>query len=286
MIYHLTYLSGPYRVTGYLGLPRGLDLSIAELSSLIGDKFGMAADLPDLPIQQISCSLQTSAPRDTAPPKPYPAFIYCRGGIGKVGRVKTHWVEQFANQGYVVFAPNYRGNEGGEGRDEFGGGENEDVLSAHRLLRSLPFVDRERISIMGFSRGAINAAQTAVQAEGIYRLILWGGVSDLTATYEERIDLRRMLKRVLGGSPAKVPEKYLDRSPIEMAQRITCPILIMHATEDLQVDYGHGQRMYERLRSIGADVDLHRYEGYGHHFPTQIHEAVVERMFDWIKREK
>ena len=33
-------------------------------------------------------------------------------------------------------------------------------------------------------------------------MILWSGVSDLAQTYEERIDLRRMMKRVIGGTPS------------------------------------------------------------------------------------
>ncbi|GAE04957.1 S9 family peptidase [Paenibacillus sp. JCM 10914] len=41
-----------------------------------------------------------------------PLVIYCRGGIGRVGAVKFKWVEEFAAQGYAVFAPTYRGNEG------------------------------------------------------------------------------------------------------------------------------------------------------------------------------
>src|SRR5690606_9642680 len=132
----------------------------------------------------------------------YPALIYCRGGIGSVGRVRARWVDAFASRGYVCFAPCYRGNEGGEGRDEFGGVEREDVHAAVRLLQALPFIDRSRISLFGFSRGSINATQTAVaMPDAVHSLVLWGGVADLARTYEERVDLRRMLKRVIGGSP-------------------------------------------------------------------------------------
>jgi dipeptidyl aminopeptidase/acylaminoacyl peptidase len=215
-----------------------------------------------------------------------PALIYCRGGIGKVGRVKTQWIEQFANHGYAVFAPSYRGNEGGEGRDEFGGADQEDVLAAYRFVQNLPFVQKDRISVMGFSRGSINATKLTVQSTGISKLILWSGVSDLSQTYEERIDLRRMLKRVIGGTPNKLPAEYESRSPLLMANEIQCPILLIHGTDDVQVDFSHSLHMYNKLMELQSDVTFHRYEGLEHHFPAQIHIQAVDRMFHWLKNGK
>lgn len=283
MIYLVTYLSNGLRVKGYLCLPTGFDLGISELQDLISGYYYSPAQ-PDgsqeLPVTEIAGSIQ----RDNKDIRLYklPVFIYCRGGIGKVGRVKTDWMQQFANHGHIVFAPCYRGNQGGEGRDEFGGDDKEDVFAAYRLLQSWPFVDPDRISVMGFSRGSINATQTAVEMPGVRSLILWGGVSDLTQTYEERIDLRRMLKRVIGGTPAKKPEAYANRSPLKMAERIQCPVLIMHGEEDQQVDISHGQNMYNRLLQLKKRVDMHRYDGYGHHLPPQVFAMAVQRMFDWI----
>ncbi|WP_028402978.1 alpha/beta hydrolase family protein [Ectobacillus panaciterrae] len=278
MIYHVTYLSNGLRVKGYLGLPNDFDLPAFELKSMIRQFYGSK----ELPITEIASSIN---PKKKDMEAKFPALIYCRGGIGKVGRVKTDWIEQFTSFGYIVFAPSYRGNEGGEGRDEFGGNENEDVVSAYRLLHSSPFVDTERISIMGFSRGAINAALTAAKITNIHKLILWGGVSDLAQTYEERIDLRRMLKRVLGGTPNKIPGVYQDRSPILMAKHIQCPVLIMHGTQDVQVDFSHGLNMYRTLKELEMNTEMHCYEGYGHHLPPPVHKAALQRMFDWIDKD-
>ncbi|BCJ86912.1 alpha/beta hydrolase family protein [Effusibacillus dendaii] len=276
MIYHVTYLSNGLKVKGYLSLPNGFELPASVLKNWIGQFYGY----PDLPITEIATSINREK-KDIRSFK-LPALIYCRGGIGKFGSVKIHWIQQFANFGHVIFAPSYRGNEGGKGRDEFGGDDKEDVLAAYRLLQSLPFVNPERISVMGFSRGAINATLTAVEIPEVHRLILWSGVSDLAQTYEERIDLRRMLKRVIGGSPAKMPGVYQIRSPLLMAERIQCPVLIMHGTEDRQVDFSHGLHMYNKLKKLGSNVELHSYQGYGHLFPPSIHETAVKRMFDWI----
>lgn len=277
MIFKITYLSGGNKVKGYLCLPEGFDISLIDLDSWITAFY----ENPSLQAERTAESLVRSNLSILL--RQWPVLIYCRGGMGKIGSVKTSWLEQFARYDTVVFAPCYRGNEGGEGRDEFGGADQEDVFSAYRLLQSLPFVESTQISVMGFSRGSINATQTATQMPDVHRLIIWSGVSDLAKTYEERITLRRMLKRVLGGTPARQPEAFASRSPIVLASRIHCPVLIIHGTRDEQVDYSHGSKMYERLMELGLPAELHTYLNYGHHFPGDIHLEAVNRMFEWIR---
>ncbi|AJS58836.1 alpha/beta hydrolase family protein [Paenibacillus sp. IHBB 10380] len=278
MMFHITYISEGLKVKGYLCLPHGYKIPVSDLQTCIESFYPSV----ELPITQLASSIEPDK-QDIKKHK-WPVLMYCRGGIGRVGSVKTQWLEQFANYGHIIFAPSYRGTEGGEGRDEFGGQDKEDVLSAYRLISSLPFVDPDRISVMGFSRGAINATQTVTDITQVNTCILWSGVSDLAQTYEERVDLRKMLKRVIGGSPMKVPDSYHARSPIAMAEQIRCPILIIHGTQDTQVDYSQGLQMANKLQEVGANVTLHKYEGLGHHFPLAIHKVAIERMFEWINR--
>ncbi|MBG9792731.1 peptidase S9 [Paenibacillus dendritiformis] len=278
MLLHLTYLSGDHKVTGYLSLPPGCRVDPERLGLWLRGHYAC----PELPRPTETACGWPPERRDMSAGR-WPVLLYCRGGMGKFGRVRTHWLEQFSSHGYIVFAPCYRGNEGGEGRDEFGGADTEDVRAAWRMLVQLPFVDERRISIMGFSRGAINASRTAASAPGIHRLILWSGVSDLAQTYEERVDLRRMLKRVLGGTPARQEAAFRLRSPIHLAERIRCPVLLIHGTEDEQVPYAHAVRMRDKLASLGKECTLHAYAGEGHLFPPGKHREAVERMFRWIE---
>ncbi|WP_438350404.1 alpha/beta hydrolase family protein [Paenibacillus sp. FA6] len=278
MIFHITYLSDGLKVKGYLSLPHGYDLPTSELESFIAQSYGSMK----LPVTELASSIHPAL--QDLRSRQWPVLIYCRGGVGKVGRVKTDWLEQFSNYGHIIFAPTYRGNEGGDGRDEFGGSDQEDVLSAYRLLEGLPFVDENRISVMGFSRGSINATHTATQIPKVHKLIHWGGVSDLTQTYEERVDLRKMLKRVVGGSPNKIPESYQLRSPIFMADKIQCPVLIMHGTQDTQVDFSHGLNMYNKLVEAGVPTEFHPYDGHDHHLPLDTHLVAIKRMFQWIEQ--
>ncbi len=249
---------------------------------------------PDVPSMSERMQLQPLASRYPAVTKQimddrlrrWPVLIYCRGGLGNYGGVNTAWLEQFVQKGYIVFAPSYRGNEGGEGRDEYGGRDREDVHAAYRLVQGWPFADSKRVSLMGFSRGAINAVHTATTyntgPDQVHKLVLWSGVTDVERTYQERTDLRRTLKRVLGGSPRAAPEAYLARSPLSSAHKLRCPVLIMHGTSDTQVNYSHGTRMYHWLKGRGADVTFHAYGGQDHRFQESMHKAAVDNMFDWL----
>jgi dipeptidyl aminopeptidase/acylaminoacyl peptidase len=210
-----------------------------------------------------------------------PALLYCRGGIKGVGRVRPERISQMASFGYVVLAPHYRGNEGGEGRDEFGGADRHDVFAAYELLRAMPGVDRERISVYGFSRGGIMALLAAIECPGLRSAVVWGGVSDLFLTYEERVDLRRMLRRVVG-HPRKQPEAYRWRSPVYRAAEIACPVLIIHGAEDQNVGVAHALRLADALRRYGKPCELWLVEGASHLFQGERMETYTRRMFAWL----
>lgn len=276
----VSYQSTNLRVMGYLGIPHRLNPS-QVLQHLV------AADSHVLVEEEIAVSLlrnhQSVSDANTDTSEKFGLFVYCRGGINRVGKVRTWWIEQFLRHDTVVFAPCYRGSEGGEGRDEFGGSDVADVVNGIAMLQRLPFINAHDISLMGFSRGSINAAAASLQLPDVRCLILWGGVADLAKTYEERVDLRRMLRRVVGGTPRRVESAYRSRSPASMASKLTCPVLLMHGTNDVQVDYSHALLMAESLHTVHRPFTVHAYAGQGHHMDPLVFEAVVDRMFDWIQ---
>ncbi|BBP91732.1 hypothetical protein BsIDN1_53500 [Bacillus safensis] len=79
--------------------------------------------------------------------------------------------------------------------------------------------------------------------------VTWGGVSDMKLTYEERVDMRRMMmKRVIGGPPHKVPEAYENRTPLNDVDKIEAPVLIIHGEEDQNVSIEHAYLLEDALR--------------------------------------
>ena len=288
-MFEVTYLVDNLRVQGYLGLPDGIGLTDEDIQEAVRQ----AADAPiHLPIRQI--------PMDQVPVLPgvgsnalpesisahtdgVPGLLYCRGGIGRVGMSRLEWISTFCSLGFAVFSPWYRGTLGTEGRDQFGGEDVRDCVVGFRILQRLAGVRASEISVLGFSRGSINATLTTVAEPTANGLILWGGVSDVAATYEERVDLRRMLRRVIGGTPRRFPEAYAVRSPIRYANKIPCRTLVIHSTHDSQVAFHHGHDMYRALHEAGVAVSWHGYEGYGHHFDAMIRDAVIDRMLSWAR---
>lgn len=214
---------------------------------------------------------------------PFSLLIYCRGGLRNVGMTKLAWIEHFVSRRFVVFAPFYRGNRGGEGREDFGGDDRYDVMDAIPWLKQHRLVDAERIHLFGFSRGAIPALYTAMSCSEICSVTVWGGVSDLTLTYEERVDLRRMLRRVVGGPPWKAPEAYRQRSPVLDVARLTCPALIIHGKQDQFVGVEHAFRLANALKNVGADYELWIEEEEGHLFTIKKQSLMMDRMLDWMR---
>ncbi|MBS4195105.1 alpha/beta hydrolase family protein [Lederbergia citri] len=216
----------------------------------------------------------------------YEGFLYLRGGIKNVGMVRPARIAQFASEGFVVFAPFYRGNRGGEGNEDFAGEDRHDAFSAFELLKNLPNVQENRIHIFGFSRGGVMALFTAIQFPKAASVVTWGGVSDLSLTYVERNDMRRMMKRVIGGSPKTKPTGYESRTPLFELENLMPPVLIIHGELDENVSVEHAKRLEKRLQSLGKQVETWYFKQFTHYFPPAINREVVRDLCLWMKKQR
>ncbi|WP_042474409.1 alpha/beta hydrolase family protein [Bacillus ndiopicus] len=213
----------------------------------------------------------------------YEALLYLRGGLQFIGMVRPARVAQFAAQGFVVFAPYYRGNRGGEGRDEFAGDDRYDAVYAIDVLKL--FNDTEKVHIFGFSRGGLMALWTAILRDDIASLVTWAGVSDATDTYWQRVDMRRGLKRIIGGTPNKVPERYNKRTPLYEITKLQAPVLIIHGTEDKHVLPTHAYKLEQHLRDNNQTVETWYSEGLKHHYPPQLNRQTVQQLCEWMRQQ-
>jgi dipeptidyl aminopeptidase/acylaminoacyl peptidase len=213
----------------------------------------------------------------------YDGFLYLRGGIKNVGKVRPARIVQFASEGFIVFAPFYRGNQGGEGNEDFAGADREDAFAAFELLNSMVRV--KKVHIFGFSRGGVMALITAIRYPSAASIVTWGGVSDMFLTYEERTDLRKMMKRVIGGTPTKVPEQYRFRTPLYTLETLEPPVLIIHGRKDHNVSAEHAYRLEKRLRALDKKVDCWYFNEYTHYFPPAINRKIVTGLTSWMKMQ-
>ena len=212
----------------------------------------------------------------------YDGFLYLRGGIKGVGMVRPARIAQFASHGFIVFAPYYRGNLGGEGNEDFAGDDREDAFSGIELLKHHTRTAPSRILVFGFSRGGVMALMAGIESD-VTSVVTWGGVSDMFLTYEERKDLRRMMKRVIGGSPNKVPERYEWRTPLSSLEHLQAPILIIHGEKDQNVSVEHAYRLEQRLKELGKPVSTHYFKEFTHYFPPRKNQQIVSLLCSWMK---
>ncbi|MFA9559107.1 alpha/beta hydrolase family protein [Evansella sp. AB-rgal1] len=212
----------------------------------------------------------------------YSGLLYLRGGIRHVGMVRISRITQYASEGFVVFAPFYRGNLGGEGTEDFGGEDRVDAIAAYDVLYSRGNVTKY-IHVVGFSRGGMMAAFVCKERKAT-SMVTWGGVSDLAFTYEERPDLRKMLRKVTGGSPEKNIEAYLERSPIMYTESMNCPILIVHGKDDKSVGLQHAILLENKLNEEKKDVESWLFDGVGHTLLVKEQLAITREVTAWLRK--
>jgi dipeptidyl aminopeptidase/acylaminoacyl peptidase len=216
---------------------------------------------------------------------PLPGLLYLRGGIRQVGKVRISRIIQFASQGFIVFAPHYRGNEGGEGYEDFCGEDRHDAFSALKVLLELDGVDSDSLHVFGFSRGGAMALFTAgYYVDIVQSVVVWGGVSDMKLTYEERKGLRRMLKRVVGGSVYKYPNRYEWRTPLSEVPKFEAPVLIIHGIYDENVTFEHARLLENELIEHAKPFETWYIED-DHHFTPSKKLQVTQDLCAWMKNQ-
>lgn len=213
----------------------------------------------------------------------YDGFLYLRGGMKNIGKVRPARLIQFASEGFIVFAPFYRGNEGGEGNEDFAGEDRNDAFAGYELLQEHPRV--KRVHLFGFSRGGVMALLTGIQFPDAASIVTWGGVSNMALTYEERVDLRRMMKRVIGGTPQKYPERYQARTPLNQIEKLQASVLIIHGVNDTNVSVNHALQLESQLKELDKHVECWYFNEFTHYFPPKMNRNVVKDLTIWMKNQ-
>ncbi|ANU12626.1 alpha/beta hydrolase family protein [Planococcus halocryophilus] len=213
----------------------------------------------------------------------YSGILYLRGGIQSIGMVRPARIAQFASQGFVVFAPYYRGNRGGEGRDEFAGEDRWDAIHAVDVLKKF---SNGNVHLLAFSRGGIMALWTAVLRQDITSVVTWAGVTDTVLTYKERPDMRRMMKRLYGGTPNTALAHFEERNPLLRIEENTAPVLIIHGLQDDNVSPGQAYLLEEALKLNDQPHETWYFPEYTHFFPPAANRKTVTGVCQWMSEKE
>lgn len=187
--------------------------------------------------------------------KAYPVLLFNRGGNRDYAKNNPEDIYFLAQFGFIVLATQYRGVDGGTGKEEFGGTDLNDVMKLIDLAEMLTFANG-KIYMFGWSRGAMQSYIVLSRDDRIEAAVCGAGPTDLLSAYDERgADMKRVHLELIG-NPYLVPEEYEARSAIHWPGKINTPLWIVHGTSDERVLVHHSQYLYDDMSTLGKDVKL------------------------------
>lgn len=202
---------------------------------------------------------------------PFPSVIYCRGGNREMGKIGDGQLMRFiantASWGYVVVATQYRGNDGGEGKEEFGGADVNDVLNLMPLLAQVPEADTSRIGLFGTSRGGLMTYLALTHTTRIKAAVVHSGISDAVAILADRKEMEpNAFAPLIPGYALNRDSVLFTRSPVRWAERLckTTPILIEAGTGDWRVKADQAINMAQALYACKHPFRMIMLEGADH----------------------
>jgi dipeptidyl aminopeptidase/acylaminoacyl peptidase len=215
--------------------------------------------------------------------KKLPLIIVNHGGNGDLGKLRP-WSQfgyyDYVSSGFVVIGPQYRGIDGGEGRDEFGGADLHDVMNVIPLARSLGYVDMNNIFILGASRGGMMAYLALKNKIPVNAAAIISGVADLLS--KERPQLVNVYKRLIPDFEKRGDESLRERSAVYWADKINTPLLLLQGTADWRVNTSQVLALAQKLQESGKTYELIVYANDDHGVPLNRVDA-DRRIVGWFR---
>ena len=210
-----------------------------------------------------------------------PVLIYNRGGnreFGKITERKLKYLSYLASNQYIVIASQYRGNDGGQGQEEFGGKDVNDILNLMPLAKSLTFADSRNTVMLGYSRGGMMAYLTIKEGIDIKAAAVVGGLTDINQTYSERGEaMQNVIDELVGYDK----NEFNKRSAYYWPEKINVPVLILHGGNDWRVNVSQAEKLSKKLKEAGKTHELIVFSNGDHGLNTH-HSKRNEIIFDWF----
>ncbi len=201
------------------------------------------------------------------PGKKYPVFYYHYSGPGPQIVDRT-WggalAQAIVDKGYIYFALDNRGtaNRGVDFEQPLyramGGVEVRDQKVGAEFLKTLDFVDGDKIALYGWSYGGYMTLKQMQADPGLYA----AGISGAPVTKWELYDTH-YTERFMG-DPREVPEAYEEASAIPNATKISDPLLLIHGMADDNVVFENSSELISVLQENNVPFEMMLYPGYTH----------------------
>ena len=232
-------------------------------------------------------------PADFDATKRYPTVIYVYGGPhAHLVDASWHWSSRswetyMAQKGYILFILDNRGSEN-RGRDfgqatfhQLGQIEMQDQMKGVDYLRTLPYVDMNRLGVHGWSYGGFMTTSLMTNYPDVFKVGVAGGPVIDWKWYEVMYGERYM------GTPENNPDGYAKCSLIAKAKDLKGKLQIITGYNDPTVVPQHCLSFLDACIKAGTQPDFFAYPGEPHnmrgHASVHLHERITQYFEDYLK---
>ena len=232
-------------------------------------------------------------PHDFDPAKKYPTVVYVYGGPHAHNiEASWHWYSRswetyMAQKGYIIFVLDNRGSEN-RGRDfeqatfrQLGQIEMQDQMKGVDYLRTLPYIDTDRIGVHGWSFGGFMTISLITNYPDVFKVGVAGGPVIDWKWYEVMYGERYM------DTPQANPEGYEKTSLLSKAKNLKGKLQIITGYNDDTVVPQHCLSFLKACIEAGTQPDFFVYPGEPHnmrgHASVHLHERITQYFEDYLK---
>ena len=232
-------------------------------------------------------------PADFDPAKKYPTVIYVYGGPhannvqASFRWASRSWETYMAQKGYIIFILDNRGSQY-RGRDfeqatfrRLGQVEMQDQMQGVEYLRSLPYIDMNRVGVHGWSFGGFMTITLMLNHPEVFKVGVAGGPVIDWKWYEVMYGERYM------DTPQSNPEGYKLTSLIPQAKKLRGKLQIITGYNDDTVVPQHCLSFLDACIKAGTQPDFFAYPGEPHnmrgHASVHLHERITQYFEDYLK---
>jgi len=227
-------------------------------------------------------------PTNFNPKKKYPVIVYLYNGPGvqlihnSFPESGNLWYEYMAQHGYVVFTMDGRGSSNrGLAFEQctfrhLGDIEMADQMKGVEYLKSLPFVDADRMGVHGWSYGGFMTTSLMLKHPGVFKCAVAGGPVMDWKMYEVMYTERYMDR------PQDNPEGYENANLLDKVKNLQGKLLLIHGTQDATVVWQHSIDFIQKCVDEGVQVDYFVYPGYEHNVRGKDRVHLMQKISDYF----
>lgn len=223
-----------------------------------------------------------------------PAILLPHGGPESYDKKTFYWLAQyFANRGYLVIQPQFRGSTGFGaehtllGRGQWGKKMQNDLTDSVTALINIGEIDKNRVCIVGISYGGYAALAGAVFTPNVYQCaVSINGVSDIEKMLEQEEDDHGRDSSILAYWQEVIVDNNIEKSqldaisPAKHAANINVPVLLIHGTDDMVVPIEQSEIMVEAMEDANKKVEFIKLKMEGHHLKKSQSKVLILKALD------